>query len=222
LGENPTEQEKEETRRRIFSVCFKALVREERRSDRENPWEVQVGPMHSIQDKIKKQIINLIEFPRNEMITAIFRRGLENLVTEMKESGWKRIINFLLEKIGSRIRIEQKRLCDTLNIKKMKQELEGVRQTRNVQDIAALELAIAKKIQRAICRFPYKSLKDTDGGPYHPSDIICTRYVNCVGASVLGGGFLNYFDIKESLQNSPKTFREKEDASAFSFFESVK
>ncbi len=84
LGENPTEEQREETRKKLISVYFKALGREGYKADGEKPWETKVGPMQHLQSRTSRQITKAIETPEREMKTAIFRRGLEKLVTEMK------------------------------------------------------------------------------------------------------------------------------------------
>jgi len=145
-----------------------------------------------LQNITKRQIEKAIETPEREMKTAIFRRGVEKLVTEMKEVGWRKAVNDFLTKIGLDPILEQRRLYDTLHIDNLKQELETVKKTGDATQISAKELEIAKKIQRAVSSFPYK---DTDG-PDHPSKMVETQFINCVGSSILGGGLLDEVGIK--------------------------
>jgi len=192
LGENSNEEQREEVRRKLLTVYFDALAREGYNVDGEKTWETKVGPMQHLQNRTKRQIEKAIETPEREMKTAIFRRGVEKLVTEMKEVGWRKAVNDFLTKIGLDPILEQRRLYDTLHIDNLKQELETVKKTGDATQISAKELEIAKKIEIAVSSFPYK---DSDGSD-HPSKMVETQFINCVGSSILGGGLLDEVGIK--------------------------
>ena len=153
LTEDPTNEEIEDTRKKILRVYFKALAREGYKADGEKPWETTVGPMQHIQDRATRQIIKAIETPKREMKTAIYSRGVEKLVTEMKEvttetkeRDWRKSINKLLQAIGFDPLLEQRRLYDALHIDELKQELEAVRKSGDIEKISAKELEIARII----------------------------------------------------------------------------
>jgi tetratricopeptide (TPR) repeat protein len=190
LGENPSEDQVKATRKKLLSVYFGALAREGYKANGEKPWETKIGPMQHLQDRTRRQISKTIETPEREMKTAIFRRGAEKLVTEMKEVGWRKAINDLLKKVGFDPLLEQKRLYDTLHINELKQELAEVRKAGDITEISAKELEIAKKIQKAVSSFPYK--KDSN----NPAEMIETQFINCVGSSILGSGLLDEVGIK--------------------------
>jgi len=196
LGENSTEEQREEARRKLLTVYFGALAREGYNADGEKPWETKVGPMQHLQNRTKRQIEKAIETPEREMKTAIYGRGVEKLVTEMKEVGWRKAVNDFLKKIGLDPILEQRRLYDTLHIDNLKQELETVKKTGDATQISAKELEIAKKIQRAVSGFPYKAQEGGDRSPSHPSKMVETQFINCVGSSILGGGLLDEVGIK--------------------------
>jgi len=195
LGENSTEEEREEVRRKLLKVYFGALAREGYNADGEKPWETKVGPMQHLQNSARRRIEIAIETPEREMKTTIFRRGVEKLVTEMtemKEVGWRKLVNDLLKKIGLDPILEQRRLYDTLHIDNLKQELETVKETGDATQISAKELEIAKKIQKAVSSFPYKATV----GSYRPSEMVKTQFISCVGSSILGGALLDEVGIK--------------------------
>ena len=173
LGENPTKEQIENTRKKILKVYFKALAREGYKADGENPWETKVGPIKRLQNRTIEQITKAIKTPEREMTTALFRRGVEKLVTEMKYP-------FL----------EQRKLYDTLHIDELKQELEEIRQIGDVSKTSAKELQIAKNIHQAVASFPY------DLNAQNPSEMVETQFINCVGSSILGGGLLDEVGIK--------------------------
>jgi len=174
LGKNPTEEQLEETRVTVLQTYFKALSREGYKADGEKPWETKIGPFQHLQNRTTEQITKAIETPETEMKTAIYRRGIEKLVTEMK----------------SYVLSEQTRLYDVLGIDEFKQELEEVKNTNDIAQISAKELEIAKKIQKAVSSFPYKEFGN------NPSEMIKNRFINCVGSAVLGGGLLDKVGIK--------------------------
>jgi len=187
LGENSTEEQREEARRKLLTAYFSALAREGYNADGEKPWETKVGPMQHLQNRTKRQIEKAIETPEREMKTAIFRRGVEKLVTEMKTPNWRDAIQvFIQEGYSLDLATEKVKLINSLEIPKLKQELETVRKTGDVAKISAKELEIAKKIQIAVSSFPYKDTDDSD----HPSKMVETQFINCVGSSILGGVLL--------------------------------
>ena len=190
LGENPNKIQIEDTRKKLLQIYFKTVVREGYCSDGEKPWETKVGPMKHLQDRTRRQIINAIERPEREMKTAIFRRGVKKVGTEMKEIGWRKIVNDLLKEFGFDPLLEQRKLYDTLHIAELKQELRNVRQTQNLARISDTELAIAQKIQKAVSRFSYK--RDAN----YPSEIVKTQFMNCVSSAILGCGLLEEVEIK--------------------------
>jgi tetratricopeptide (TPR) repeat protein len=190
LGQNPTEEQIEEARKKTLSVYFKALTREVHKSGGEKPWETKVDPIQHLQNKTKRQIEKAIEIPERELKTSIFRRGVERLVTDMKEVGWRKAVNNLLKKIGFNPLIEQRKLYDTLHINELKQELEEVRKTGDISQISAKELENAKIIQKAVSSFPYEKTANK------PSEMVETQFINCVGSSILGGGLDNEVGLK--------------------------
>ncbi|HEC94321.1 MAG TPA: tetratricopeptide repeat protein [Candidatus Kaiserbacteria bacterium] len=198
LGENPTEEKKEEMRKHLLQVYFKALVREGYKEEGENPWEIKTGPTQRLQDTAREQITRVVETPEREMVSAIFRRGLEKLVTEMKTIDWRKAVNNFFEKIGFSPPLEQRKLFDVLKIPKLKSELEEVRKTKDTVKISAKELEIAKTIQEAVSSFPYQKMAN------NPSEMIETQFINCVGSALLGGGLLDAVGIKYLVADLPE------------------
>lgn len=96
LGDNPTEEQVNNLRNKLFSVFFEALNRKWHRADTSKPWETIKGPIQHLHDRTRMQITRAIEMPKREMQTAIFRRGVEKLITEMKIPFWKK--NYYPEK----------------------------------------------------------------------------------------------------------------------------
>ncbi len=224
LSDNPSEEQIEEIRKKWLRTYFKALAREGHKTkktwktrfsliqrllqslfkkgdktDGKKTWETKVGPMQHLQDRTRKRITKAIETPERELKTAIFRRGLEKLVTEMKEPDWRNSLQkFLREGCDLNLALEKVKLYNSLEIAKLKQELTEVRQTGDVTKISAKELEIAKKIQKSVSSFPY--LENAN----NPSEIIENQFINCVGASILGGGLLDEVGIKYLHADLPK------------------
>jgi len=197
FGGNPSEQQKDEYRKKFIPSYFRALAGEGYKAEGDKPWETKVGPRQRLQDQAREQITKVIETPQKEMETAIFRRGLETLVTEMKMIGWRRAVqNLLAEGADLDIATEQVKLYNQLEIPRLKQELERARESGDIKWISFKELQIAKKIQRAVTSFPYASGEETDYESNNPADMVKNQYVNCVGSSILGGGLLDEVGIK--------------------------
>ena len=196
LGKNPTQEAREKTRKKLLQVYFNALERVGYKAEGDKTWEIKVGPIQHLHDRTRRQITKAIEIPEKEMKTALFRRGVEKLVTEMKEVGWRKATNDLLKNSGFDPLLKQRKLYDILWIDKLKQELEEIRKTWDVNKVSEKELRIAKKIQQAVSSFPYKDQKWTDGTPNYPSEMVKNQFINCVGSSILGGGLLDKVGIK--------------------------
>ena len=197
LGENPSEEQIEDTRKKLLQGYFKALTKEGYKEEGENPWKTETGPAQYLQDRTKRQIIKVIGTPERELETAIFRRGVERLVTGMNTPNWRESVRTFLRKgYGLDLAVEKVKLINSLELPKLKRELDEIKQTQNVAKISAKELEIAKKIQKAVRSFPYKAQKENDGGSNYPSQILKTQFVNCVGSSILGGGLLDEVGIK--------------------------
>lgn len=75
-------------------------------------------------------------------------------------------------------------LLEVLGIEQLKAELEVVRESGSLTRISAKERKIADKIQRAVSGFPYEV------GANNPTEMVANRYINCVGASMLGGALM--------------------------------
>lgn len=195
LGDHPTQTQIESRRKELLSVCFKALSKEGYRDEyvvpyNDKPWEIKTGPFASFRNKVNDQVVRAVETPSRELINTIFRRGVEKLITEMKEAGPKLAINRFLRKLGVDIQFEQSKLYDTLQIPRLRAELVEVRKSGNLKVIAQKERQIAYRIQKAICTFPYRT------EAYNPSEMVKDQFINCVGSSIVGGGLLDEVGIK--------------------------
>jgi Flp pilus assembly protein TadD len=163
------------------------------------PWE-DIPPVHTrFIDKIEQGIKKGVETPKREFNDSIFRRGLEKLVSEMKEKrGWRHSANSLFEKFGIDWKIEQQKLSDKLKIQQLKAELESVRQTGNITLITKKERQITDKIQKVIESFTYESNSN------NPSEMIKDQYINCVGASALGGALMQEAGLSYMVGGVPR------------------
>lgn len=179
LGENPTEEQKEKYRKKVFVDFFKILTQGDR-----------TGFGRSLQRQIRKNVIKEIETPKIELEKAIFKRGVEMLVLEMKESYWKGAINHFLEKMGYNPFLEEKRLYDKLDLDKEKRILQELRKIGNIEEISAKEMEVAKKIYKGVKSFKYQ------GDSYTPTKMLKTQLVGCLGASLLGGALLEEMGIR--------------------------
>lgn len=200
------EEERLNTLAQFFRVSKKAFELQQKSEDGElqksktplEPWKNNT-PFHSaFTDKITKVLTQKIETPKTEFNSAIFRRGMEKLVNEMKEYGWKDGVNSLFKKIGVDLPVEQRKLADTLNIKGLKTELETIRQSGDIAAASIKEREIADKIQNAVSKFPYQGMAN------NPSEMVENQYINCVGASMLGGALLHEAGLNYLVGDMPE------------------
>jgi len=186
------EVERRKTLAQFFRVAEKSFMLEGKGVDGElqenapqrKNWQSNLPVHGAFLAKIEKAMTQKIEIPRREFEMAIFRRGLEKLTSEMKKRDWKQAVNSFFEKIGFDLRIKQEKLFNSLDIPGLKADLEAVRQTGDLEKISQREREITDKIQDAVSSFPYRSEGD------NPSEMLSTQYINCVGASTLGGALM--------------------------------
>lgn len=150
-------------------------------------------------NKIENQIRKAVETPKQELIDAVLRRGLENLVKEMRANilpeDDRNRFKELFSIIGVDFIAQQEKLYDVLNIPMLKAELDKVRSTGDLRKIGEEEIEIVSKIQDFIRYLPFESASN------NPAEMVARGYINCVGASALGGGFLSELGINYLVGN---------------------
>lgn len=199
------ERERQKTLAQFFRAADKAFVLESKSADgtlqesptKLKPWQNDASIHSAFLKRIDKALTKQIEAPKREFEMAIFRRGLEKLTSEMKERSWKHGINSFLEKLGLDLRLEQRRLIEALNISQLRIDLEAIRQNGDPASIASKEREIADKIQKTVSSFPYKSKAN------NPSEMVASQYINCVGASTLGGALMKEAGLNYLVGNVP-------------------
>jgi len=192
------ESERQRTLAQFFRMLQKALELERKtaegrleKSSMIKPWQSET-PIHTaFLKRIENALRREVETPKQEFSMAIFRRGLEKLLREMREPGkgreiprWKIALYRFFERFGLDLQSEQRKLVEILNLHQLKKELEELRREGNLAEIIAKEREIADKIQEVVSKFPYKSFAN------NPSEMIAEQYINCVGASILGGALM--------------------------------
>ncbi|PZM85571.1 MAG: hypothetical protein DLD55_06500 [candidate division SR1 bacterium] len=196
LGALPSKEHLDNMRKELLTTAFKALTREGSKEQGEMPRELKKGPYYQLQEKVQEQLLKAVQTPETELYTAIFRRGKEKLLNEMPAPREKNhMYNFLRENLGIDLNFLKTKLIKTLNLPQLKSELEEVRKTGDIKLISKKELAIAKQIQRLVSSFEYQDLGN------NPSEMVKTGKINCVGAALLGGAFLEELDINYLAAN---------------------
>ena len=195
-----TQQNKRKKRKEIYTGLFKALAKEGYHGDSEKLWERSLGPAKVLQENIQQGIKSAMGTPLREIDASILHRGRKKLVTEIEAGplrSTRKQVGEILGKIGINISSKEKRLYDYLDIEKKKAELSLLREKGNIKNISAKELEIAKEIQGAISRFPYKLTA------YSPKEMRVEQKMNCLGSAILGGSMLEEVGIKYLVGNLP-------------------
>jgi len=186
------ESERQRTLAQFFRTAQKAFELEQKTENDEletatsslKPWQSN-APIHSaFLAKTMRAITKEVETPKRELVSAIFRRGLEKLLSEMKDPGRKNINDSCLELLGMIAKYEQKKITDVLNVTQLRNELENIRQTGDINKTSDKEREIADKIQNIISNLPYHEYAS------NPAEMVANQYINCVGASTLGGALM--------------------------------
>ena len=195
------ETERQKTLTQFFRVAAKAFELKRKSESgklRENkvhlkPWQND-APLHSaFIAKVEKAMTQKVETPKRELGGLIFRKGMELLQKNMPFDKLPDFIkNYFLHWKGG-----EKTLREALWIDRLKIELEAVRQSGDMAEISAKERKIADKIQTAVSYFSYKS------GANNPSEMVANQYINCVGASTLGGALMREAGLNYLLGDLP-------------------
>lgn len=199
------ELERQKTLAQFFRVSKKAFELQKRNEEGElkkntshlKSWQSKAPFESAFIAKVERAMQQKIETPERGLAAAVFRRGLEKLLSEMRERGWKKSVNDFLKKNGIDLRIEQKKLMDALNIKGLRTELQNIRKSGNADKISKKEEEITNKIQRAISSLQY------DESANNPSDIVANQYINCIGASSLGGALMHEAGVNYLVGSMP-------------------
>ena len=186
IWENPSKEQLDGIRKELLTTAFKALKKDASKERWEKPRELKKGPYYKFQEKVQSQILKTIQMPEIELYTAIFRRGMENLISNMPAPWETRSLRGSFRKdLG----FELINLTDALKLPTLKAELEKVRQTGDKSLISVKELEIAKRVQEKVSSFDYQEKSNI------PSQMVKTTKLNCLGAALLGGTFLEELDI---------------------------
>ena len=190
LWENPSTDQLNAMRKELLTTAFKALKKDASKEEWEKSRETKKCPYYKFQEKVQSQILRVIQTPETELYTAIFRRGRENLISNMlAPKGDNHMRNFLRKNLGVDLPFLKTKLTDALKLPILKSELEEVRKTGNKSLISAKELEIAKKVQEKVSSFDYQTMANI------PSQMVETSKMNCLGSALLGGTFLEELDI---------------------------
>ena len=190
LWEKPSKDQLDAMRKELLTTAFKALKKDTSKEQWDKPRELKKGPYYKFQEKVQSQILKTIQMPETELYTAIFRRGKENLISNMP-APWEDdgIRDFYKKNLGVDLPFLKTKLSNVLKLPTLKVELEKVRKTGDKSLISVKELEIAKKVQEKVSSFDYQEKSNI------PSQMVETSKMNCVGAALLGGAFLEELDI---------------------------
>ncbi|HEY9584929.1 MAG TPA: tetratricopeptide repeat protein, partial [Candidatus Paceibacterota bacterium] len=184
---------------RIAAKSFELKRKSEKGELQENKahlksWQNDAPLHNAFIAKVEKAITQKIETPKRELGGSIFRRGMELLQRNMPFDTLPDFIkdNYLHWQNG------EKTLREALQIDRLKTELETVRQSGDMTKVSAKERKIADSIQAAVSHFLYKLYAN------NPSEMTANQYINCVGASTLGGALMREAGLDYLVGDVPK------------------
>jgi tetratricopeptide (TPR) repeat protein len=193
------EQLRQETLAQFFRVAQKAFDRQKKRGSAEldvpnlKPWESATPVDTAFLNKIDANMTRVIETPKREFESSIFRRGMELLKRVMPVDNLPLEIRMAIHNWDD----HAETLRDVLNLDEVKKDLDKLRREGNKDEIAKKERVIAYNIQKAVSSYPY-SLDANN-----PSEMVINQEINCVGASMLGGSMLSEVGINYLVGHIP-------------------
>ena len=215
---NQEDEEKLRVRKlsQFFRIMQKAFSRQQRKEgkvakerkepeEKRKPWESKTPIHDAFLERVEQAIERTIKKPERELLLSVFLRGTEKLLREMKAPqsirGAKKLLLIIMNKLfkmgGINLPQIQETLYDVLEIPKLKQELEEVRKRGDKNEIAAKEREIADKIQEKVSSYEYQLESN------NPKEMIINNALNCVGASILAGRFMEEVGLKYLVGDLP-------------------
>jgi len=175
---------KNKTSDEVLAQVFRAADTAHRLSQKEesNPLSVHENFLEEKESALNAEI----EAPDQEVKAAIFRQGLNRLIEEMREGDRPEsaVVRFF-KAIGISFKKEKQTIRDAIKIDDLRHELLDLKKSGNIEGIVEKEREIANIIQEATSHLTYNADKSL------PSEILETETINCVGASAIGGMFMN-------------------------------
>lgn len=206
---------RQRTLNQFFRVAEKAFGLQQKVTDGEitlqdspdrKPWQSDTPYYQAFLDKINASIERVVNMPKTELTGAVFKRGLQKLVSEMRQAkdtkNWRSRVNNFFESMRIDLRLEQKKLTEVLKIPQLRTELALVRESGDVTKIAAKEREIADKIQGEVSKVLAREESDIDTG-FRPTEIIETEFLDCVGYSTLGGALMQEAGLHYLVADNP-------------------
>jgi tetratricopeptide (TPR) repeat protein len=201
-GEVDLEEEeklRQATISQFFRVAQKAFDRQKKRGSAEldipnlKPWESETPVDKAFTDKINSNMTRVIETPKREFESSIFRRGMELLNRVMPVDELPYEVRLAIHNWDD----GAETLRDVLNLDEIKEDLDKLRKEGNIDEIAKKERVVAYNIQKAVSKYPYSENAN------NPSEMIENQELNCVGASILGGALLSEVGINYLVGHLP-------------------
>jgi len=157
--------------------------------DNSKPWSTS-SPIHSVflrnlESKLKKTI----EIPKSELLSPIFRRGVEKLLNEIGSPNKTLAIKNFIAEIKIFPNPSRQKLVDSLRVEDMKEDLKKAQQTKDLKQISEKEIEITRKIQQAVSNYLFKDFAN------NPSEMINEKRMNCLGRTFLAGALLKEIGI---------------------------
>jgi Tfp pilus assembly protein PilF len=196
---NEEEKLRQATISQFFRVAEKAFDRQKKRGSAKQdvpdmkPLESATPVDKAFTDKINSNMTRVIETPKRELESSIFRRGMELLNRVMPVDKLPLEIRLSIRNWDDRA----ENLRDILNIDEIKKDLDELRIEGNIEEIAKKERIVAYNIQKAVSNYPYSDWAN------NPSEMVVNQEINCVGASILGGTLLSEVGINYLVGHIP-------------------
>lgn len=196
------ETERRKTLAQFFRTAEKAFVLQRKTEHTElktdtghlKPWQND-APIHSaFLAKIEHAATKEIETPKRELGNSIFRRGMELL---QKNMPFDALPDYIQES-ALHWQNGEHTLREALQIDALKTRLEHIRKSGNTARMSAEERKIADKIQKTVSGFSHKP--DAN----NPAEMTANQYINCAGASTLGGALMQEAGLRYLVGDTPE------------------
>lgn len=158
------------------------------------PWQNDTPIHNAFLAKIEHAMTKAIETPKRELGSSLFRRGMDLLQKNMP-------FDTLPDYIKNSVLHWQNgetTLREALQIDMLKTKLEHIRKSGNTARISTEERKIADKIQKAVSGFQHKP------GANNPTEMTANQYINCAGASILGGALMKEAGLHYLVGDAPE------------------
>ena len=161
---------------RLLNVFFKSLQRSGFEKMGTGVETISMGPVKKLQESVQSSLQSFLQAPKSQLYSVLFDMGRGQVVQNLSQRSSE-------GQLGETI-------YEVLGIDSQISRFASLREANDVEELSCAELDFVRKLAELIHSFEYMS------GECHIFAAMDNKRFNCLGASVIGGSFLDKLGIE--------------------------